>query len=540
MIELRGATASHVGNVRESNQDRVHFAGYTGVVADGMGGHQGGEMAASIAISEFVHIVDPIAPGGLAELVENANKAVFEKAADPELRGMGTTLVALTLRPDEQSISIVNVGDSRAYHLRDGSLKQLTLDHSLVEDLVRQQRLTPEEAQNHPQRNILTRALGIASQVEVDRFIKEVEVGDRFLLCSDGLFNEVAEDDIAAILLANPEPDEAANILVEAALSAAGRDNISVAVIDVVPQGHGGDLSSGEAETLLVPATPVDVGAGDGANPDLEVAAAGPAVGVDLADPDAETGVERYGDEYHVDHVASDEAGAVLDDPRAGEARNGLDHPTGRDGLAAGPGVTVDGIAPTTELPTVPEAGRSHLFRNAVAALVVLALLAAGAYFGLGIGQAGEFLVRVNDDDQLAFFQEPRFPWGGDAELETSSLDPTAVNPDDLASLSDQRFGSLEEAKEAVAELVAEDDLATDVGDGLTQENPDDTTLTTQTTENGPEPAEEPASSPSGNDGTDSGQRPGDDENVPGQSTGTPADDESEPGSPSTEPSNEG
>ncbi|MGI9614896.1 MAG: protein phosphatase 2C domain-containing protein, partial [Acidimicrobiales bacterium] len=206
-MQLRGATASHVGNVRDSNQDRVHFGGYTGVVADGMGGHQGGEMAASIAISEFVDVVDPIPPGGLVELVEEANRAVFERAADPDLRGMGTTLVALTLRPTEEKVSVVNVGDSRAYFLRDDEFGQLTLDHSLVEDLVRQNRLTRDEALTHPQRNILTRALGIASQVEVDRFLVPTRIGDRFLLCSDGLFNEVTEDGIIAILRDCPEPN---------------------------------------------------------------------------------------------------------------------------------------------------------------------------------------------------------------------------------------------------------------------------------------------------------------------------------------------
>lgn len=251
MLQLHGAIASHVGNVRETNQDRAHFGGYVAVVADGMGGHQGGETAATIAINEFLEVMDPIAPGGLVELVEDANRAVFERAADPDLRGMGTTLVALTLRPNEEKVNVVNVGDSRAYLLRGDELGQLTLDHSLVEDLVRQNRLTPAEALIHPQRNILTRALGISSEVEVDRFLMPTEIGDRFLLCSDGLFNEVTEPEMARILAENTDPHEAAEVLVDAALAGAGRDNVTVAVVDVIEDEA--EASSTSAKTVQVP-----------------------------------------------------------------------------------------------------------------------------------------------------------------------------------------------------------------------------------------------------------------------------------------------
>jgi protein phosphatase len=293
-MQLRGAIASHVGNVRENNQDRAHFGGYVAAVADGMGGHQGGEMAASIAISEFLPIDQPIGPGGLVELVEEANRAVFERASDPELRGMGTTLVAVALRPDEEKISIVNVGDSRAYFFRNHDLSQLTNDHSLVEDLVRQKRLTKEEALHHPQRNILTRALGIASHVEVDRFLVDVQVGDRFLLCSDGLFNEVDEIDIARLLAESARPNEAAEQLVSAALAGAGRDNVTVAVVDVVAEGEGGNLSNRPAETLLVPTVGINTGefevtaesaAGTTQPAPAPATAAGPAPGVGRAEP---------------------------------------------------------------------------------------------------------------------------------------------------------------------------------------------------------------------------------------------------------------
>jgi PPM family protein phosphatase len=292
-MELLGATATHVGNVRENNQDRAHFGGYVGVVADGMGGHQGGETAAAIAISEFIEVTAPIGPSGLVELVEEANRAVFERAADPDLRGMGTTLVALTLRPAEEKVSVVNVGDSRAYFLRGDEFGQLTHDHSLVEDLVRQKRLTPDEALNHPQRNILTRALGIASHVEVDRFLIPTKVGDRFLLCSDGLFNEVSVDHIKSLLQQHTAPNAAADALVAAALSGAGRDNITVVVVDVVADGDGGNLSTTMSDTQLLPAvtpssgvSPEGVPSGRGhrvkaASNGLSAPRAGGAIGLD-------------------------------------------------------------------------------------------------------------------------------------------------------------------------------------------------------------------------------------------------------------------
>ncbi len=402
-MQLRGATASHVGNVRDSNQDRVHFGGYTGVVADGMGGHQGGEMAASIAISEFVDVVDPIPPGGLVELVEEANRAVFERAADPDLRGMGTTLVALTLRPSEEKVSVVNVGDSRAYFLRGDEFGQLTLDHSLVEDLVRQNRLTRDEALTHPQRNILTRALGIASQVEVDRFLMPTQIGDRFLLCSDGLFNEVAEEDIVAILQACPEPNDAADRLVEAAIAAAGRDNVTVAVIDVVTDGAGGDVSSMAAETLLVPATNANPANGDGldlAGGEPLAAGGGAAAGVDLveAPADVDVDVEQFYDhDYAGEPYTEVEATAEhqLDVHEAAEPSNGLVH------LA-------------DDQPTVDAAGdagastpKRRRWPRALLGLLVAAGLSAGAYFGVRYWADTMWYVDTvsSDDDTLAVFR---------------------------------------------------------------------------------------------------------------------------------------
>lgn len=237
-MRLLGATASHVGNVREANQDRVFFGGMVAALADGMGGHQGGERAAELAIAEFELAGQDLSEGQLVEVVMAANRQIHGHAADNGLPGMGTTLVALSLHDDE-TITVANVGDSRAYWLRGDYMGQVTEDHSFVEDLVRQGRLRPEDAIDHPQRNILTRAVGIGSEVEVDRFpIPEPKVGDRFLLCSDGLFNELPEEDILEILLEAGEPSATASALVNAALGTPCRDNVTVAVVDVVADDH--------------------------------------------------------------------------------------------------------------------------------------------------------------------------------------------------------------------------------------------------------------------------------------------------------------
>lgn len=233
-MKLLGATGSHVGNVREANQDRVYFRGLVAALADGMGGHQGGERAAELAITEFQEAGQHLSEGDLVEVVLQANRQVHGHAADNGLPGMGTTVVAMTLH-DDNTITVANVGDSRAYWLRGDYMGQVTEDHSFVEDLVRQGRLTAEEAATHPQRNILTRAVGIGAEVEVDRFpIPEPEVGDRFLLCSDGLFNELSEDEILDILLDAGDPADTAATLIEATLRTPCRDNVTVAVVDLV------------------------------------------------------------------------------------------------------------------------------------------------------------------------------------------------------------------------------------------------------------------------------------------------------------------
>ena len=233
-MRVVGASATHVGQVRDTNQDRALVSGTLGAVADGMGGHLGGEHAAALAIAELSGVRGYIDEHRLIEVVEAANLRIHEGSVEPQYRGMGTTVVAATFDAARNVITIVNVGDSRGYLFRSQQLSQITVDHSLVEDLLRQGRLTEEEARVHPQRNIVTRALGIGPEVEVDAFAVEVAVGDRIVLASDGLFNEVEDSGIAAILDQLADPKEAVDELVRVAVEQGGRDNVTVVILDIL------------------------------------------------------------------------------------------------------------------------------------------------------------------------------------------------------------------------------------------------------------------------------------------------------------------
>jgi len=269
---LRAGGATHVGMVRQNNQDSLLMAPEAEVygVADGMGGHQGGEVASAMAVELTRANVVARDLDALVAAAAVANRAIFERAgSQPELHGMGTTLVAVQLvdGPDGDEVGWINVGDSRVYLLRDDRLLQLSHDHSLVEDLVRDGQLTPDEAAVHPQRNIITRALGIDLDVNVDAGSVQPFTGDRFLVCSDGLFNEVSEDQIASVLRRLVDPDEAAAELIRLANEGGGRDNITVVLVDVVDdggrseaaaallaaRGEDGGLAAPPAEDLVTP-----------------------------------------------------------------------------------------------------------------------------------------------------------------------------------------------------------------------------------------------------------------------------------------------
>lgn len=238
MVALRAGAATDVGQVRTNNQDSHLTADPLYAVADGMGGAAAGEVASALAIEAlhngFHHSGTPTADL-LLQAAQAANRAVWDAAeANPEMRGMGTTLVAIAL-VDGPELAIINIGDSRLYVLHDHQLRQVTFDHNLVAEMVAQGRITPAEAEVHPRRNIMTRALGVEPEVPIDLFVEEPVPGDRYLLCSDGLPREVNDGLITSLLERFTDPREAARELVDEANRRGGNDNITVVVVDVVP-----------------------------------------------------------------------------------------------------------------------------------------------------------------------------------------------------------------------------------------------------------------------------------------------------------------
>ncbi|MDE3205417.1 MAG: Stp1/IreP family PP2C-type Ser/Thr phosphatase [Acidobacteriota bacterium] len=249
MVALRAGAATHVGQVRTNNQDSHLTADPLYAVADGMGGAAAGEVASALAIealSNGFHRSGEPTADLLIQAAQAANRAVWdEAAANPEMRGMGTTLVAIAL-VDGPELAIINIGDSRLYVLHDHELRQITFDHNLVAEMVAEGRITPAEAEVHPRRNIMTRALGVEPEVAIDLFVEEPVPGDRYLLCSDGLPREVHDGLITSLLERFSDPAEAARELVDEANRRGGGDNITVVVVDIVDQGDDATLAANE------------------------------------------------------------------------------------------------------------------------------------------------------------------------------------------------------------------------------------------------------------------------------------------------------
>jgi PPM family protein phosphatase len=250
---------SDTGRQRRANEDSLLARAPLFVVADGMGGAQAGEVASRIAVESFGEgLHDASSPEEmLAEHARAANARIHELSQNnAEQAGMGTTLTALYV--GELEVAIAHVGDSRAYCLRDGELLRLTDDHSLVDELIRQGRLTPEEAEDHPQRSIITRALGPEEVVEVDTRSWRARTGDVFLLCSDGLTTMLGEGQLAQVLRAHARLRDAGEALIAQANEAGGRDNITVILLRVEEVRMNGGETAGHA-------TLTDVGVLDGA-----------------------------------------------------------------------------------------------------------------------------------------------------------------------------------------------------------------------------------------------------------------------------------
>jgi len=255
----KSAAVSHVGKVRANNQDSGYAGVHLFVVADGMGGHAGGDVASAIAIQRIVTIDRAFHSADEAEQALHAgltaaNGVLAETVFDhTELTGMGTTVSGLVLVGDK--VALAHIGDSHIYLLREGELRQITADHTFVQRLVDSGRITEEEAAVHPRRSVLMRVLGdVDATPEIDTEILDTKPGDRWLLCSDGLSSYVSHDKIRAALLAHDQPDDAADKLVKDALDQGAPDNVTIVILDIDGSGsaaHHPPLIVGSAASPL-------------------------------------------------------------------------------------------------------------------------------------------------------------------------------------------------------------------------------------------------------------------------------------------------
>lgn len=243
-MELRWGATTHQGRVRQGNEDAFMACPNLFVVADGMGGHNAGEVASAMAVASLSAGAGQgiKSPSELELLIRSANAAIYTASTTyADQRGMGTTITAIARLNNDESesgqrfeLAIANVGDSRTYLKRNNELLRVTLDHSYVQALVNEGFISIAEARVHPRRNIVTRALGIESDVEVDISVVEVQHGDRFVLCSDGLVDEADDEEIDTVLYSHETPQMAAEDLVTLANDHGGRDNTTVIVVDVI------------------------------------------------------------------------------------------------------------------------------------------------------------------------------------------------------------------------------------------------------------------------------------------------------------------
>ena len=240
-MKLAWGASSHVGMVRQQNEDAFVAESNVFAVADGMGGHNAGEVASALAVEGLRRAAAAgfSAAEGLIAAINTTNATIHEASGGlSEQRGMGTTLTALVPLPatdgEPQRVVVANVGDSRIYLWRGNELKQVSADHSYVQELLSEGLITAAEARIHPRRNIVTRALGIEGDVNADSWVLPMVVGDRYVLCSDGLVDEVDDAEIAAILRASTNPQVAADHLVQVANNHGGRDNTTVVVVDIL------------------------------------------------------------------------------------------------------------------------------------------------------------------------------------------------------------------------------------------------------------------------------------------------------------------
>jgi PPM family protein phosphatase len=251
----RSTVATHTGRKRRHNEDAYVLQPPLFAIADGMGGARAGEVASSLAAAALQSgEVDGNGKERVIALIQAANRSVYERSSqDAEVAGMGTTMTVALV--EDATVTLGHVGDSRAYVLRDGELEQLTDDHSLVAELVRGGKLSAEEAEHHPQRSVITRALGTDPDVDVDTFTVEAQDGDVFVLCSDGLTDMIGDDEIGEVLAGSRENlKEAAEELVRRANKAGGQDNITVVAFEMTDEPDERTLEQTVEQTQPMPA----------------------------------------------------------------------------------------------------------------------------------------------------------------------------------------------------------------------------------------------------------------------------------------------
>ena len=364
IVEQAGRT--DVGRQRSANEDSLVVDPPLFAVADGMGGAKAGEVASAVAVEAVEGATESGEPAEaqLANIVRQANRRIYDLAvADESRRGMGTTLTLAKVHGDE--VSLAHVGDSRAYRLRDGQLEQLTRDHSLVAELERSGQITPEAAEHHPQRSIITRALGPEPDVEVDTYTLAGREGDVFLICSDGLTSMISDDEVGSILRSAGSLDGAADELVRAANQSGGKDNITVILFR---------LGEGEAAEAATPARPAP------------------------ADEDTIAGGIS----------AADVAAAAPTEPAPAPARHEEDEPLTVLGDAPADATVVRPPAPrgAGPAPAQPAPRRRRGRRRLVGATVAL-LLVAAVIAGLYALSRQVYFIGTNDAGLVTVYQGP-------------------------------------------------------------------------------------------------------------------------------------
>jgi protein phosphatase len=375
------AALSDVGRARQSNEDSYLERSPLFVVADGMGGARAGEVASHIAVETAKAADVGASPEqDLADVAKTANREIYDKAqSDSEHAGMGTTFTGALVTG--RDVAIGHVGDSRMYRFRDGELERLTHDHSLVEEFVRQGKLTPEEAEVHPQRSIITRALGPEPDVQVDTFTYPGRDGDVYLLCSDGLTGMISEDQVAGILSAGDPLEKSARSLIDAANENGGRDNITVVMFRLEGDGEGDE----DSDTLGGQATQVGVSAET----------------VRAAVADADEGrvgggaaVTREHDQPEDPEAAPDGAEAVAERPS--QAREGREHTR--------IGRTVEGGVPSSS-PSHARRAPPVSRRRRVIALLAVVLVVAAAVAVVWVVNRQFWFVGTNDAGNVTLYR---------------------------------------------------------------------------------------------------------------------------------------